>query len=270
LNAQNKLRLLRGKDYVINDHIKICQPTLDDVFEHGEQEYYSLVRSLTSVPADMKSALFDMGLDYEEVSDIEMFFLLSRTLSAKQTSILFGEKLDLSVLQIVFNQETEEYMLVEIEGEQLKENGCVIDSHVLSLLTDYLRDMHEFKKNTERAGNEYTKQVLIDDERLNIKLNKDKEFESVLYPLVLSACNDAGFKYDFHNVWDLQISVFMKSIQVISRYKNSEYLQKLMSSGFVDTSKLKIKNEDLSWIYHESKKEHQGLFSLNEKAQKSS
>jgi len=49
----DELKLYFGYDYPIGD-IVIHQPTMGEIIEYGEREYYSMVHCLTSIPSDAK------------------------------------------------------------------------------------------------------------------------------------------------------------------------------------------------------------------------
>jgi len=61
-----------------------------------------MVHHITAIPSDMKSQLFDLKIDYEEISDFELFMMLTPMLSVDQTSILFGD-LDFQKLKRIRN-----------------------------------------------------------------------------------------------------------------------------------------------------------------------
>ena len=66
----DSLFLYFGDDYVINDRIKLMQPTVGQIVDYGEQSYFSMVHTLTAIPSDMKSMLWDqMELDWTKVED---------------------------------------------------------------------------------------------------------------------------------------------------------------------------------------------------------
>ena len=67
----DELQLYFGDDFIINDKIKIHQPTVDEIVRYGEQKYFSMVHTITAIPSDMKSQLDDMGLDYDKLKDFE-------------------------------------------------------------------------------------------------------------------------------------------------------------------------------------------------------
>ena len=60
------LELYFGDDYIINDSIKIHQPTIGELIQ-CEKSYFSTVYTLCAISSDMKSQLFDIGLDWNTV-----------------------------------------------------------------------------------------------------------------------------------------------------------------------------------------------------------
>lgn len=93
-----------GYEYKVNDGISMISPTVGDIIDYGEKEYYSAVHSITCIPSDMISTLWDMGIDWEELDDFELFVMLSRGLTKDSTKLIFTD-LDLSAMQISVNNE---------------------------------------------------------------------------------------------------------------------------------------------------------------------
>lgn len=48
----DSLFLYFGDDYIINDKIKVSQPTIGMVADYGEAQYFSMVHSLCAIPSD--------------------------------------------------------------------------------------------------------------------------------------------------------------------------------------------------------------------------
>ena len=46
------LKLYIGDDYVINDSIKVLQPTIREIAEFGERDFFSVVHTITAIPSD--------------------------------------------------------------------------------------------------------------------------------------------------------------------------------------------------------------------------
>ena len=53
----DSLQVYRGSPYVINDRIKILQPTLGQIADFGEQRYFNMVHTITAISSDMKYQL---------------------------------------------------------------------------------------------------------------------------------------------------------------------------------------------------------------------
>ena len=195
----DSLGLYMGDPYVINENIVIKQPTVGEIAEYGERKYYSMVHTITAIPSDMKSQLHDMGLDYEKVEDFELFMMLAPTLSQESTEILFGD-IDLSQLKPYKNPQNDMIVLADIE------TGLVIDSLIYERIVSYLRQVHGLKKKVEKAKNAMTKRVLIEEDRRNIALNKNKPYKSFLTPLVSAVKVRMGYTKDY--VRNMQIFEF--------------------------------------------------------------
>lgn len=88
----DELKIYRGKDFIVSKHIIIHQVTLDEICDYGEEEYFSLLNSMTATPQSMKVQLWDMGIDYTEIKPYELFYgFLHKTFSPDKTKILFGD-----------------------------------------------------------------------------------------------------------------------------------------------------------------------------------
>lgn len=234
----DELQLFRGQDYVINEHITIHQPTLNEICDFGELRYYNMVYILTSTPSQYKVQLFDMGIDYEEISDFDLFVLLCRHLTVEDTSILFGN-LDFSKCELMFN-ENKEPVLVDFE------NDTLIDNIIYILMVEYLRSVHFIEKQVDKAGNAHTKQYLIDRERRQLGRKSKKQQKSVLIPLISAMTNCEQFKYNHDDVWNLHIYVFNDSVRRIQKIKNYDQIMQGAYSGCVDLKKIEL--ESISWL----------------------
>lgn len=184
------LQLYFGDDYIINDYIKIHQPIIGQIVDYGEAAYFSTVHSITAIPSDMKSQLWDMGLDWTEVDDFELFMMLAQTLTPDRTSILFGD-LDFSKLKPYRNNQNGDIVLAD------KETGIVIDKMIYLRIVNYLRKLHNIKPKVEKAANKMTKKILIEEDRQRILYAKDKPFKSYLLPLISAIKVKQGYTKDY-------------------------------------------------------------------------
>ena len=88
----DELKIYRGLDYTISNDITIHHPTLGEICDYGEREYYTMVHQLCATPQTMKVQLWDMGIDYTTITPFELFYsILYKLYSKDKTSILFGD-----------------------------------------------------------------------------------------------------------------------------------------------------------------------------------
>ena len=53
----DELKIYRGEDFVVSKYIVIHQPTLGEICDFGEKDYYSMIYNLVATPQSMKSQL---------------------------------------------------------------------------------------------------------------------------------------------------------------------------------------------------------------------
>lgn len=233
----DSLSLYMGSPYVVNNQITIFQPTVGQIADYGEKKYYQMVHTLTAIPSDLKAQLDDMGFDYETLEDFQLFQMLAPTLPQEATAILFGD-LDFSRLKIYPNPENGLPIMVD------KTTGLKIDMLIYERIVNYLRKVHGLKKKVEHAANKYTKRVLIEEDRRQIELNKNKPYKSFLTPLVSALKVRMGYTKDY--VRNMGIYEFMDDLARLQVINNSDALLHGMYSGMLDTKKLD--KSALNWM----------------------
>lgn len=233
----DELQLYFGDAYVINEHISITQPLVGGVVDYGEAQYFSMIHTLTAIPSDMKSQLWDMGLDWCEVDDFELFMMLAQTLTPDRTYILFGD-LDFSKLRPFKNNQNGDVVLAD------KETGIVIDKMIYLRIMSYLRKLHNLKPKVERAANKRTKQVLIEEDRLKILHAKDKPFKSYMLPLISSVKVKQGYTKDY--VRNMGLYEFFDDVARMQIINNADHLLSACYAGTIDMKK--INKSELNWM----------------------
>lgn len=227
-----------GDDYVINDKIKIHQPTIGEVVKYGEASYFSTVHTITAIPSDMKSQLWDnMNLDWTEVQDFELFMMLTQTLTPDRTFLLFGD-LDFSKLRPFRNNQNGNIVLAD------KETGVVIDEMIYLRIVTYLRKLHNIKPKVEKAANKITKRILIDEDRNKILYSKDKPFKSYLLPLISAVKVKQGYTKDY--VKNMGFYEFMDDVNRMQVIHNADHLLSAAYAGTIDMKK--INKAELNWM----------------------
>lgn len=240
----DELEVYRGKDFVVSDHIKVHQVTLDEIYDYGEQEYYSMVYHFTATPQTLKSELWDMQprIDYTKITPFELFcHTLHNMYPKEKTSILFGD-LDFKKFQIA-HKDDGTLLLHQTVGN----DTIVIDEYTYIVITDFLRKAHIIDKDEKLPANHTTKMILIDDAREERARNRNKKYHSQLKNLISAMINSEEFKYNHSEVWDMKINAFMDSVKRILKIKNANLLLQSAYSGFGGVN-LKDAKKQLDWL----------------------
>ena len=241
--VNDELKIYRGEDFVVSDHIVIHQPTLSEICDYGERNYYNMIYQLTSTPQSMKSQLWDIGIDYTEITPYQLFYnFLYKIYPQEQTSILFGD-LDLTNFQVMQRKDDKSVALCQYIDNDL----VIIDEFTYNVIVDYLRAVHNIEKDERMPANESTKMILIEDDRDAIEINQRKEYHSQLKNLISSMINCEGFKYNHSQVWDMKINAFMDSVKRITKIKNANLLLQSGYSGFGINLK-DVDKKQLNWL----------------------
>jgi hypothetical protein len=232
------LQMYFGDDFPVSAAITIHQPSMGDVIDIGEETYYSTVFALTAISSDMKSCLWDMGIDWTKFSDLEMFYMLATGMPKENTAVFFGD-LDFSAFKLYRRGDGDLFMCDP-------ETETVIDSYVYHKISSYICRLHNIKKKPELPGNLGTKKILIDEDRQKRKFKNEKGFKTQLMPLISAMVNSPGFKYALNDVRDLKIFAFMDSVMRIQTIKSVDQLTEAYYSGNIDTKKFDVKK--LNWL----------------------
>lgn len=236
---ENKKSLLKLSSIDILPNLSIRIPTVGEILEN-EQHYYNLVSSLTATPFQYMVQLDDIGLDFTQVTDYQLFMMLFLSFVQGNISILFGDT-DLSDMQIQKNDQNDTYSL------HSKKNNITIDELVYSKIVEAIRKINGLKRETRKPGNNEAKEFRIKLERKKQKRNANKPYEPYLEKIVIALVNRPEFKYNYETVDELSIYQFNQSFEQIKTSINFDTTMIGVYAGTIDTSKLKDRS-CLSWL----------------------
>ena len=254
----DELSIYRGKDIKITPKITVIQPTLGQIEEFGEKQYFDAVHTLTAVGADLKWQLWDYNqIDYTTIEDYDLFIgYISQAVSSKkrihseliahpekyekELSALSQDDLDkmlINPLQLVLkdidladfipckSQKNDQVVLYNTEHD------IVIDRAVYSLVVDVVRKIHGFKRNDQMPANERTKMDLIDDARDEAMAASRRPYKSILKPLVSALTVKCGLCGD-DKIWNMNINAFFDNIKRANKIQDATLLLQGAYSGF--------------------------------------
>lgn len=231
----DELSLYFGDPYVVNDYITITIPKIGEVVKYGERQYYSMVQTITAIPSEMKASLWDVGIDWTQITDFQLFMMLAPTLPKDKTYILFGD-LDFQAMKPFENKFNETIVL------RNPDTGAVIDELAYGKITSYLCSAHNLTKKVEKAANEFTKKFMIDEDRQKLQYNAKQPYKSFLRPLISAVKCRQGYTLDY--VKNMGLFEFFDDLNRLQVIVNTDALLQGSYSGMVDTSKIPKKNFD--------------------------
>lgn len=240
------LQLYFGDPYQVSDKILVYQPTIGGILEYdkkfGESEFWSMLNVFIGNTTSYRLLLWDMGIDWNEISDFQLFSLLIKTLKVENTEILFGD-LDLSSFDAYMKQIPNEDESDNKEESELKQEMVLwnpeldieINEDIYKNIALYIRTMFNIFPKVEKAKGKTTKKWIIEEDRMNLANAKKEDTTSTFLPLIESCCCHPGFKYKKNELREVGIYEFMKDVQRLQVYESTTALLKGMYSGFIDT-----------------------------------
>ena len=236
---ENKKCLLNATSVEIVPNLSIRIPTVGEILE-DEDKYYGIVSSLTASPFQYMVQLDDMGIDYTQITDYQLFMMLFPMYAQSDLSLIFGD-LDTSDFNVYINQDDDSQVIYS------PSNNIVIDELVYNDLSDMMRKINLFEKVKSKPGNESARKYLLEKERKKQKRNAKKPRFPYLEKMVIALVNTSEFPYNYETCMDLSIYKFNQSLQQIQRKIAFDNTMVGVYAGTVDTSKMADKDA-LSWI----------------------
>ena len=236
---ENKKSLLNATSVDIVPNLSIKIPTVGEILE-DEDKYYEIVSSLTATPFQYMVQLDDMGIDYTQITDYQLFMMLFPMYAKSDLSLLFSD-LDTSDFGIYINQQDNSQVIYS------PNNNIIIDELIYNDLADTIRKINLFEKVKSKPGNESARKYLLEKERKKQKRNAKKPKEPYLEKLVIALVNTSEFPYNYETCMDLSIYKFNQSFKQIQQKITFDNTMIGVYAGTVDTSKMTNKDA-LSWI----------------------
>lgn len=242
----DELKLYNGLPIQITDKIIMKVPTLGQICEFGDNNYFSFVQTFTATPMDENMIVFltDIGIDFNNISNFELFMLLTRIMP-KGSELLF-DNIDF----FKFEPKTTDDEIPYLENS----DGVIINEGIYNLMLANMRAINNvpIPKITKVKDDPVQKQMAIEDARNQLESRKRKAMfkpsGSALMPIVSSMVNSAGFKHNEKTVFDMNIYAFWDSVNRISAIKNADNLYRGLYSGCLDLKSNPSLKKEMDWM----------------------
>lgn len=239
----DKLALLFMEDYKVKG-IRISQPTIGDILSVGEANFYQALSPFLYNSTSIRVMLWDSGIDWCNIKDIEVFSILMNIQSRNQEYL---NQEEMSPLKILFKDiNINDFKLYKTKQTKNSEEEFCLYSQQYDIklyeddymeLAEYIREMMNVHPKVEKAKGKIAKKWMIDEDKMNA-LHRDEKNTSTLLPFVSACVNHPGFKYKLQELREVGIYQFMDAVQRLQIYESSCALLQGSYSGFCDTSKV--------------------------------
>lgn len=239
----DNLQMYFGEPYVIDlegvsGSITVYQPTIGDIIAIGEKTFYSTLNVFTTNTTSHKLELWENGIDWNEMSDFELFCMYKVLINPKVSYLMFKD-LDFSKFEI-FQKTVDDKVCLVLYNE---EEDIEINEMVYHHISQYLRNVFNTFPEEKITNDNIMKKWFIDKEKRQLTRDKEKldkgEIDSYSIQPVVSACvNHPGFKYKLHELKELGVCAFYDSVKRLQVYENTTALMKGMYSGMIDAKSI--------------------------------
>lgn len=236
----DKLQMYFGEPYVMDFEdsegvIVINMPTIGDVMAIGEKRFFATLNIFITNTTAYRLLLWENGLDWNVVTDFELFCMLYQQIDYEASRLMFGDDIIFSEFQRVKKDEK-----VCLYNSKL---NIEINENVYQHIAQYLREVFTIYPDEKITTSPEMKQMYITKdkrEQHNREEMAKQGKEDTSIRSVISACvNHPGFKYRLDELKQVGVCEFYDSVRRLQIYEASTAVLKGMYSGMVDGSKIK-------------------------------
>lgn len=234
------LKIYFGREYPIDLEeargvITMTAPKMGQIIDYGYEEFYTSLSTFVNNTTSFRSFLWDFGVDWNEISDFELFKIMYQNVDTEVSQMLLGG-LDI--------KEFEPYEKDVGEGAELilyhKELDIEITENVYFHMSQYLRNVFQSFPEEKITTSETLKKWYIrkdkKDKEIAEKKKEDFSLGSSFQAIISSCVNHPGFKYKLCELDEVGVAEFFDSVKRLQIYESTTALLRGVYSGFVDTS----------------------------------
>ena len=236
-----------GEPFDVGNGMTVLMPTVGDILrlDNSDITFYQTLYIWIANPTTYRLMLWDNGIDWNKISDYELFLMLYKTENPDVSKMMFGnvDFQQFGLFHKTVQEKNEDGEMVDVQKVTLysPEQDIEISEQDYTLISQYLKAAFNIYPKVEKAKGRITKEAIIEEERMNL-IAKERKGEDIptssLLPLISSCINHPGFKYNLNELREVNFVQFMDSVQRLQIYESTSALLKGAYSGFCDTSKI--------------------------------
>lgn len=231
----DRLQMYFGVPYKASDRITIKVPFIQDIIDYGENNFYSMLNIFIGNPTMYRVYLWDNKIDWNKISDFDLFIMMHRRLDPEFVKLIFEEDINFQKFEVK-QAATQDKQIITLLVNQ--EQKILIDEVIFNRIAYYLRTLFNFFPKIEKAKGKETKKWIIEEEKEKLAEKESDVNSSMLFPLISACVNHPGFKYKLQELRQVNIMEFMDSVQRLQIYESTVALNLGRYSGMADMSKV--------------------------------
>lgn len=234
----DRLKLLFGDPLVIDEDgvrgtVTVKSPTIGDIIQIGESRFYSNLSILVGNTTQFRLMLWEAGIDWNTITDFQMFVLMYKQLDSDVVNLLF-DNIDFQSFDVYArtNEDGIEETFLYDENTDTE-----ITELVYQYFHQYLQNVFNMKPERELTPDRMLKEAWIRKDRIELK-QKQKKGENTSFsfvPMISSYINHPATKHTLQELREIGVAEFFDSLKRIQLYEHATAVLKGMYSGFVNS-----------------------------------
>ncbi len=248
----DRLQMYFREPYVIDvesaeGQLTLYQPTIGDLVRIGQKRFFQTLTIFTTNTTQNRLMLWDNGIDWNVLSDFELFCSFISVIDPEISALFFGNiKLEDFAMYSKTNGIQEFKVLYN------KSANVEIDENVYFHISQYIRTMFNMNPEEKITSDPILKKWYIDKDRRQVKIDKEKEAkgkteeDTSMISMISAYVNHPGTKYKTSELKEVGVYEFYDALQRLQIYEQSTALLKGIYGGMIDGSK--IKSEECNFM----------------------
>lgn len=223
-------------------------PTMGNLVLFGEKRFFSNLNLFITNTSTYKVMLWDLGIDWNDMSDYDLFLMLFKTgIDQEACDMLFETEVNGESRQLNWSK-------FELLGKNIKnedgttnqipvlynaEDDIEINEDVYQHIHQYLQEVFDIHPEEKYTKDPMLKKWWVDAEKRKNARDEKKPMKETSIQSVISACiNHPGFKYNLEQLKEVGVCQFYDSVRRLQVYQQTTACLSGMYGGMIDGSKI--------------------------------
>ena len=233
--------LLLAKKWWINDDVCMHVPSIGEIIEFGESQYFNTIYMMYATPYELMGQLDAMGIDYEKIEEFDLFCFAFLSMSEEKRVMVF-ENINPKEYKLVPDPEDKKQHVLLNEG-----TGHIIRKNDAEMISAFLRKLQCTEKCNKKAGNSEMKKYLLEKARKKLKSAKRSKNDNVIEEMVICLLNTSEFAAkSVDDALAMNIYFFNRSMRQINKKIDYDHVCAGIYAGTIDSKKINMKK--IHWM----------------------